>query len=122
MPVLKVAQTCYEGDGNKSARVFHRQHSKRAVRGDGDPDAEVDGEAEGRGSAPRSGAGGITRPGRGREGRGRGAGERGGERASFAVRAHVTGPRGPARAVVWTSEDGGGEGASSAGGREAHRL
>jgi hypothetical protein len=56
----------------------------------------------------------------------RGAGREGGaascRRASPAVRAHVTGPRVPAHAVVQASEDGGREGASSAGGREAHRL
>ena len=60
--------------------------------------------------------------GRGRARRAREEGEPGGRRASLAVRAHVTGPRGPARAVVWASEDGGREGASSARGREAHRL
>lgn len=69
-------------------------------------------------------AGRAQSRGRGR-GRARRAGEEGehsGPRASLAVRAHVTGPRGPARAVVWASEDGGREGASSAGGRETHRL
>lgn len=73
-------------------------------------------------SAERSGRAPSRGRGRGHERRAGGWGERGGRRASTAVRAHVTGPRGPARAVVWTSEDGGREGASSAGGREAHRL
>lgn len=59
---------------------------------------------------------------RGLEGAGREAGQPAGRRASPALRAHVTGPRGPALAVVQGSEDGGGEGTSSAGGREAHRL
>lgn len=71
--------------------------------------------------AGRSGAG-PRAAGRGRERRAREAGELGGRRASLAVRAHVTGPRSPARAVVRASEDGGREGTSSAGGREAHRL
>lgn len=50
-------------------------------------------------------------PGRGLEGRARGAGREAGQpagpRASPALRAHVTGPRGPALADVQASEDGG---------------
>lgn len=90
---------------------------------------EVEGGAKGRGCTPQLGAGGVTGQGAGPRSAGRGrvrlageAGEPGGRRASPAVRAHVTGPRGPARAVVWASEDGGREGTSSTGGRETHRL
>lgn len=82
------------------------------------------------GAEPRAGGGrgGTTvSPGRGLgrrglEGAGREAGQPAGRRASPALRAHVTGPPGPALAVVQASEDGGGEGTSSTGGREAHRL
>lgn len=59
---------------------------------------------------------------RGLEGAGREAVQPAGRRASPALRAHVTGRRDSALAVVQASEDGGREGTSSAGRREAHRL
>lgn len=57
------------------------------------------------GAGPRAGK--AARAGRGLEGRARGAGQPAGRRASPALRAHVTGLRGPALADVQASEDGG---------------
>lgn len=63
------------------------------------------------GAGPRAGKAARGGAGRGLEGRARGAGQEAGQpagrRASPALRAHVTGPRGPALADVQASEDGG---------------